>query len=111
PRNVHPLLARPAPARDLRALPTRRSSDLAEPAEDGSGPAGWQIKGNAGSMLFHNTDSPSYEAVRAEVWFESEEAAKAAGFAHWEDRKSTRLNSSHVKISYAVFCLKTKKAA
>src|SRR5690606_41134297 len=25
------------------------------------------------------------------------------------DRKSTRLNSSHVKISYAVFCLKRKK--
>src|SRR5436309_4533229 len=25
------------------------------------------------------------------------------------DRKSTRLNSSHVKISYAVFCLKKKK--
>src|SRR5207302_9525084 len=24
----------------------------------------------------------------------------------WRDRKSTRLNSSHVKISYAVFCLK-----
>src|SRR5690606_39822291 len=24
----------------------------------------------------------------------------------WQDRKSTRLNSSHVKISYAVFCLK-----
>src|SRR5207302_10813805 len=29
-----------------------------------------------------------------------------AGYA---DRKSTRLNSSHVKISYAVFCLKKKK--
>src|SRR5690606_24113602 len=28
-----------------------------------------------------------------------------------EDRKSTRLNSSHVKISYAVFCLKKKKKA
>src|SRR5690606_39439329 len=28
---------------------------------------------------------------------------------HDEDRKSTRLNSSHVKISYAVFCLKKKK--
>src|SRR5690606_16131581 len=28
-----------------------------------------------------------------------------------EDRKSTRLNSSHVKISYAVFCLKKKKTA
>src|SRR5207302_8535361 len=27
----------------------------------------------------------------------------------FEDRKSTRLNSSHVKISYAVFCLKKKK--
>src|SRR5690606_41803352 len=26
----------------------------------------------------------------------------------YEDRKSTRLNSSHVKISYAVFCLKKK---
>src|SRR5699024_12001914 len=39
-------------------------------------------------------------------------------FGHWEidtvlghksDRKSTRLNSSHVSISYAVFCLKKKK--
>src|SRR5439155_3638620 len=27
----------------------------------------------------------------------------------WRDRKSTRLNSSHVAISYAVFCLKKKK--
>src|SRR5690606_42128535 len=27
-----------------------------------------------------------------------------------EDRKSTRLNSSHVKISYAVFCLKKKNS-
>src|SRR5688572_31111916 len=26
----------------------------------------------------------------------------------WEDRKSTRLNSSHSQISYAVFCLKKK---
>src|SRR5688572_31376348 len=29
--------------------------------------------------------------------------------AHKEDRKSTRLNSSHSQISYAVFCLKKKK--
>src|SRR5436305_11484453 len=28
---------------------------------------------------------------------------------HAPDRKSTRLNSSHVRISYAVFCLKKKK--
>src|SRR5436305_8281003 len=32
------------------------------------------------------------------------EAARPPG-----DRKSTRLNSSHVRISYAVFCLKKKK--
>src|SRR5437867_6565453 len=32
-----------------------------------------------------------------------------AGMA-WRDRKSTRLNSSHRTISYAVFCLKKKKS-
>src|SRR2546430_8711699 len=30
-------------------------------------------------------------------------------FTLWRDRKSTRLNSSHSQISYAVFCLKKKK--
>src|SRR2546426_3517937 len=30
-------------------------------------------------------------------------------FLYYEDRKSTRLNSSHLVISYAVFCLKKKK--
>src|SRR6266508_5447519 len=35
-------------------------------------------------------------------------AAGGQGHRH-EDRKSTRLNSSHVAISYAVFCLKKKK--
>src|SRR5690349_22319961 len=33
----------------------------------------------------------------------------AAGVVQDQDRKSTRLNSSHVEISYAVFCLKKKK--
>src|SRR3712207_8045343 len=33
----------------------------------------------------------------------------AAGAALARDRKSTRLNSSHANISYAVFCLKKKK--
>src|SRR3989442_4680052 len=33
----------------------------------------------------------------------------AAGHPRARDRKSTRLNSSHVRISYAVFCLKKKK--
>src|SRR5436309_16093059 len=34
---------------------------------------------------------------------------RGEGLAPPSDRKSTRLNSSHVKISYAVFCLKKKK--
>src|SRR2546426_4780547 len=34
----------------------------------------------------------------------------AAGDVRGADRKSTRLNSSHLVISYAVFCLKKKKA-
>src|SRR3712207_8668280 len=34
--------------------------------------------------------------------------AAAVGQLHAEDRKSTRLNSSHANISYAVFCLKKK---
>src|SRR5204862_7786556 len=33
----------------------------------------------------------------------------SSSFARSRDRKSTRLNSSHVEISYAVFCLKNKK--
>src|SRR5437899_8716467 len=33
----------------------------------------------------------------------------AAHHAPYKDRKSTRLNSSHLGISYAVFCLKKKK--
>src|SRR5437667_12352462 len=34
---------------------------------------------------------------------------RLAGEDRVEDRKSTRLNSSHITISYAVFCLKKKK--
>src|SRR3712207_8503699 len=34
---------------------------------------------------------------------------RAAAVRPGEDRKSTRLNSSHANISYAVFCLKKKK--
>src|SRR5438034_2633585 len=36
-------------------------------------------------------------------------AASTCGRMSGKDRKSTRLNSSHTVISYAVFCLKTKK--
>src|SRR5690606_23745971 len=43
------------------------------------------------------------EAVSDSVWTRLRETDGTLG-----DRKSTRLNSSHVKISYAVFCLKKK---
>src|SRR3712207_7096975 len=61
----------------------------------------------------HTNDGPKQKAVygktRAEV---AQKLAKAmsdrdGGLAL--DRKSTRLNSSHANISYAVFCLKKKK--
>src|SRR3712207_8112749 len=46
-------------------------------------------------------------ARRAQVIIE---IVRAPWIAPWsEDRKSTRLNSSHANISYAVFCLKKKK--
>src|SRR5256885_5433747 len=37
------------------------------------------------------------------------EAGGSPEVGSWRDRKSTRLNSSHLVISYAVFCLKKKK--
>src|SRR3712207_7204910 len=37
------------------------------------------------------------------------EFGRLLDFSQIEDRKSTRLNSSHANISYAVFCLKKKK--
>ncbi len=55
--------------------------DSAAPLEDGSAPEGFTVKGNEDSKLYHTTDSPSYEATVAEVWFRTAEAAEAAGFA------------------------------
>src|SRR5690606_40767420 len=42
-----------------------------------------------------------------DLWYH-ERMEQAAPHCEPEDRKSTRLNSSHVKTSYAVFCLKKK---
>src|SRR2546427_9584913 len=48
--------------------------------------------------------------VPASRWPMIQKAAQSAADAVClEDRKSTRLNSSHSQISYAVFCLKKKK--
>jgi hypothetical protein len=56
----------------------------AKAGDGGSGPAGWLIKGNADSMLYHPPDSPAYTETIAEVWFFDEETAKAAGFDKWD---------------------------
>ena len=67
---------------DVPAGPYGKGS--AKAGANGSGPAGWLIKGNADSMLFHGTDSPAYEQTIAEVWFFDEETARAAGFDKWD---------------------------
>src|SRR2546426_12312951 len=46
--------------------------------------------------------------LRRRGWSRSA-ASAALSTSAWRDRKSTRLNSSHLVISYAVFCLKKKK--
>src|SRR5205807_2915418 len=53
------------------------------------------------------SDSGSRPAADDSVQHTMSTACKGATFA--QDRKSTRLNSSHLVISYAVFCLKKKK--
>src|SRR5699024_11695784 len=66
-------------------------------------------------------DGNTYPLIRVEISSDShpfytgkQKADKAGGRVDpfkkkYKDRKSTRLNSSHVSISYAVFCLKKKK--
>src|SRR5688572_31557965 len=88
--------------RYLPSFPTRRSSDLTIsdcaghiPATRGSETAASERRGDAWrSALSHRR------------WLEA--AAERQGSDGLEDRKSTRLNSSHSQISYAVFCLKKK---
>jgi large subunit ribosomal protein L17 len=53
----------------------------AEPNEDGSAPEGYTIKGNADSMKYHTPDSQWFDQTDANVWFDSVEAAEAAGFS------------------------------
>src|SRR5437773_9967124 len=72
--------------RDLHSFPTRRSSDLWT----------WRL---AAAPLSPVTESAQTTRGRQPG------CAEATGAP---DRKSTRLNSSHITISYAVFCLKKK---
>src|SRR5690606_41866180 len=87
--------------RDLHSFPTRRSSDLSMQNKE---PAMGQIV----EISFKGRRKGYYVAdfeVRPD-WYVIVEADRGEDLG---DRKSTRLNSSHVKISYAVFCLKKKK--
>lgn len=59
----------------------------ARPGPDGRGPDGWDIKGNADSMLFHTPQSPWYGRTKAEVWFRDEDSAQAAGFTDARTRR------------------------
>ena len=53
----------------------------AKAAADGEAPAGYDIKGNKDSMLYHTPGSRFYKQTVAEVWFDTEESAEAAGFS------------------------------
>src|SRR2546426_4993051 len=50
-----------------------------------------------------------HEVARAPVELGGDRRHEGRGERRDQDRKSTRLNSSHLVISYAVFCLKKKK--
>jgi large subunit ribosomal protein L17 len=43
-------------------------------------PEGYPIKGNEGSMKYHTPDGAWFDQTTAEVWFDTEESAQAAGF-------------------------------
>src|SRR5437868_12697350 len=82
----------------LRPFPTRRSSDLA-----------YRVSTAAAENKPYLADiTPSPRAAGASPLLPiTALQRRGAG----RDRKSTRLNSSHVSISYAVFCLKKKTSA
>src|SRR5690554_7482289 len=73
------------------------------------------IDGKYGSHLFYgrflhvNVLLPHLCLRKISFSSQQQEPALAPQRLLHEDRKSTRLNSSHVRISYAVFCLKKKK--
>ncbi|PRZ30185.1 LSU ribosomal protein L17P [Antricoccus suffuscus] len=50
------------------------------PLDDDAQPEGFDVKGNADSMLYHLPGTSHYDRTVAEVWFDSAESAEAAGF-------------------------------
>src|SRR3712207_7387135 len=66
---------------------------------------------SAGVRVAMGTDAGNPGTAHGPSVYREMEAMQAAGMTATDvlDRKSTRLNSSHANISYAVFCLKKKK--
>src|SRR5207249_9654470 len=95
---------RSCPHRYLHPFPTRRSSDLAWKPETPDSNPGSSTRFGAGDPRTMLTVASAVELLPARSI-----AVPLIGTAIDLDRKSTRLNSSHVSISYAVFCLKKKK--
>src|SRR5690606_40325367 len=95
----------------LPSFPTRRSSDLAiflTPHHDRL--AALSARDGRGN-LDPARRGPYRGRTRHQAWRRGARAGLLRARvrpARRPDRKSTRLNSSHVKISYAVFCLKKK---
>src|SRR5699024_12313742 len=102
PRLIHPTSSRAClfctlPGRYLYSFPTRRSSDLRD--------SGDMVPRIRARCVVDDTGPQAPQTVR-------QDAGRPRGPSEFsEDRKSTRLNSSHVSNSYAVSCLrkKTKK--
>src|SRR5207253_5117896 len=91
------------------SFPTRRSSDLLQDAvQRRHRPEPEHQPPPPGGAAAEQVEADPHDAVHAQV-----DHRRAHQRRHvtgcLRDRKSTRLNSSHVAISYAVFCLKKKK--
>src|SRR5256885_13148145 len=82
-------------------------TDPAFRAAPGAGRAHRRLRrlGHAGAVQLADRRAPRGAPRRRRV----RRVAHVRGGPAWRDRKSTRLNSSHLVISYAVFCLKKKK--
>src|SRR5699024_11869509 len=91
--------------RDLHSFPTRRSSDLK--SQDALGKK-LRAKDSATDNVRRLLKKARTTANRKNAELKASRVREAQARAE-ADRKSTRLNSSHVSISYAVFCLKKKK--
>src|SRR5205807_9755018 len=97
--------------RVLHSFPTRRSSDLPL-VWDGRKMVGPRGIAKAGIRHGHDRTTAEYCTTVANAGQESIFANPSTASSSLDfrvggpDRKSTRLNSSHLVISYAVFCLK-----